>query len=126
MRGFYWQNIRNGKTEYISGNYVNRRYTMKEGNIILNDIEYTPVIKNGNAQRAIVVVDRGWIFAGDVEEENGRIRLTRAVWVFRWTEIGFAGVIENPEKADIRPIADVDIPVRAEIYRIPVEEDWGL
>ena len=99
---------------------------MKEGNIILNDIEYTPVIKNGNAQRAIVVVDRGWIFAGDVEEENGRIRLTRAVWVFRWTEIGFAGVIENPEKADIRPIADVDIPVRAEIYRIPVEEDWGL
>ena len=99
---------------------------MKEGNIILNDIEYTPVIKNSNAQRAIVVVDRGWIFAGDVEEENGRIRLTRAVWVFRWTEIGFAGVIEHPEKADIRPIADVDIPVRAEIYRIPVEEDWGL
>ena len=99
---------------------------MKEGNIILNDVEYTPVIKNSNAQRAIVVVDRGWIFAGDVEEENGRIRLTRAVWVFRWTEIGFAGVIESPEKADIRPIADVDIPVRAEIYRIPVEEDWGL
>ena len=99
---------------------------MKDGNIILNDIEYTPVIKSGDVQRAIVVVDRGWIFAGDVEEENGRIRLTRAVWVFRWTEIGFAGVIENPEKADIRPIADVDIPVRAEIYRVPVEEDWGL
>ena len=99
---------------------------MKEGNIILNDIEYTPVIKSDDAQRAIVVVDRGWIFAGDVEDENGRIRLTRAVWVFRWTEIGFAGVIEHPEKADIRPIADVDIPVRAEIYRIPVEEDWGL
>jgi len=99
---------------------------MKDGNIILNDIEYTPVIKNSNAQRAIVVVDRGWIFAGDVEEENGRIRLTRAVWVFRWTEIGFAGVIKHPEKADIRLIADVDIPVRAEIYRIPVEEDWGL
>lgn len=27
-----------------------------------------------NGKRAVVVVDRGWIFAGDVTEENGRIK----------------------------------------------------
>ena len=95
-------------------------------NVIINGIEYAPVQPNGN--RAVVVVDRGWIFAGDVAEANGRIRLSRAVWVFRWESVGFAAVIEDPKKAnaDIRPIADVDLPAGAEIFRIPVEDSWGL
>lgn len=76
--------------------------------------------------RAVVVVDRGWIFAGDVTRENGRIKLSRAVWVFRWESVGFSGVIENPEKATIKPMADVDIPEGAEIFCVPVSENWGL
>jgi len=92
--------------------------------VTIDGIEYRPVSANGN--RAVVVVDRGWIFAGDVTDENGRIRLTHAVWVFRWESIGFAGVIASPVKADIRPIADVDIPAGAEIFRVPVCDDWGL
>ncbi len=92
--------------------------------IILNGVEYEPVKTGG--QRAVVVVDRGWIFAGDVREENGRIYLTRAVWVFRWESVGFAAVVADPAKADIRPIADLDIPCGAEIFRIPVPETWGL
>jgi hypothetical protein len=80
--------------------------------------------KKGN--RAVVVVDRGWIFAGDVTEANGRIRLDRAVWLFSWEKIGFNGVIDNPEKADIRPIDPVDIPAGAEIFRVPVSDHWGL
>jgi hypothetical protein len=28
--------------------------------------------------------------------------------------------------ADLRPIADVDIPEGAEIFCIPVPQDWGL
>jgi hypothetical protein len=92
--------------------------------ITIDGIEYAPVASNGN--RAIVVVDRGWIFAGDVEEENGRIRLTRAVWVFKWTGCGFSAVIGDPSKADIRPISDVDIPAQSEIYRVPVDSEWGL
>ena len=93
-------------------------------NVKIDGIAYTPAVANGN--RAVVVVDRGWIFAGDVHDGNGRVRLTRAVWVFRWESIGFAGVIEKPEKADIRPIADVDIPAGAEVFRVPVRDDWGL
>jgi len=76
--------------------------------------------------RAVIVIDRGWIFAGDVRDENGRIYLTNAVWVFRWESVGFAKVIENPNNADIRPIADLDIPQPSEIFRIPVPEGWGL
>jgi hypothetical protein len=94
-------------------------------NIIIDGTEYRPVTI-GN--RAVVVVDRGWIFAGDVTEANGRIRLSRAVWLFRWEDVGFAAVVEDPKmaKADIRPIADVDLPAGAEIFRIPVADDWGL
>ncbi len=93
-------------------------------NITLNGIEYAPVVQAG--ARAVVVVDRGWIFAGDIHEENGRIFLSRAVWVFRWETVGFAAVIEKPSNADIRPIADLDIPMGSEIFRIPVPDNWGL
>jgi len=91
--------------------------------VTINGIEYAPVVC-GN--RAIVVVDRGWIFAGDVTESDGRILLTRAVWVFRWESIGFSAVIEYPEKADIRNIAEIDIPRGSEIFRVPVHDQWGL
>ena len=92
--------------------------------ISINGVEYVradsvPAVKpNGN--RAVVVVDRGWIFAGDVSREDGRIRLSRAVWVFRWESCGFSKVVEDPSKADIRPMADVDIPEGAEIGRAHV------
>ena len=76
--------------------------------------------------RAVVVVDRGWIFAGDVTRENGRIHISRAVWVFKWDGCGFAAVIEDPAKADIRPIADIDLPEGSEIFSVPVKSDWGL
>ena len=93
-------------------------------NITLNGIEYAPV-KPTTGNRAVVVVDRGWIFAGDVTREHGRIRLTRALHVFKWDGLGFAGMIETA-KADLRPIADVDIPEGAEIFSVPVPDSWGL
>ena len=106
--------------------------TAEVNEISINGIKYlradsVPVTKpNGN--RAVVVVDRGWIFAGDVSEENGRIKLSRAVWVFRWESLGFAKMIEDWKntKVDLRPVSDVDIPVGAEIFRIPVADSWGI
>jgi hypothetical protein len=98
--------------------------------ISANGVEYVradsiPAAKpNGN--RAVIVVDRGWIFAGDITRENGRIKIGRAVWVFRWESCGFAKVIEDPSKADIRPMADVDMPEGAEIFCVPVSDNWGL
>lgn len=96
--------------------------------IIVNGVEYVPANGVANGNRAVVVVDRGWIFAGDVTEENGRIRLSRALWVFRWETVGFNGVIENPDddRVDLREIDDVDIPAQSEVFRVPVADDWGL
>lgn len=93
-------------------------------NVIIDGVEYAPVV-TGN--RAVVVVDRGWIFAGDVTESDGRIRLDRVVWVFRWESIGFDGVLTDPHKAELRKMGQsVDLPSDAEIFRIPVSNDWGL
>jgi hypothetical protein len=92
--------------------------------IIVNGERYVKA-SGPKGPRAVVVVDRGWIFAGDVERKDGRIRLTRAVWVFRWESIGFAKMIET-EQADLRPCADVDMPAGSEIFCIPVHDQWGL
>jgi hypothetical protein len=94
--------------------------------ITLNGVEYVEAAPAGN--RCVVVIDRGWIFAGDVVRENGRIRISRALWVFKWESIGFDGVIKNPwdSKVTLKPISDVDIPERAEIFCVPVHDNWGL
>jgi hypothetical protein len=93
--------------------------------ISINGITYVRADARPTGTRAVVVVDRGWIFAGDVTRENGRIRLSRALHVFRWESIGFAKMVETA-KADLRPIADVDMPADAEIFCVPVPDGWGL
>ncbi len=99
--------------------------------IKINEIEYvradsisTPI----KGSRAVIVVDRGWIFAGDVVRKDGRIILTRALHVFKWESIGFDGVISNPKstKVTLKKISDVDIPEGAEIFCVPVVDNWGL
>lgn len=101
----------------------------KSETITIDEVKYVradSVQQKPNGNRAIIVVDRGWIFAGDVTRENGRIKLSRAVHVFKWADVGFAGIIENTKKADLRKIADVDIPEDAEIFCVPVSAEWGL
>ena len=97
--------------------------------IKINEVEYVradSIKTQPTGNRAIIVVDRGWVFAGDVTRENGRIKLTRALHVFKWESVGFAGIIENTKRVDLRPIADVDIPEDSEIFCVPVHESWGL
>lgn len=103
----------------------------KPNSIKIDEVEYVradSVKAAPTGTRAVVVVDRGWIFAGDVTEENGRIKLSRALHVFRWESIGFNGMIDSPKssKVTLKPIADVDIPAGAEVFRVPVADDWGL
>ena len=95
--------------------------------ITVDGIEYAPV-KSTAGTRAVVVVDRGWIFAGDVTRKDGRILLTNALHVFKWEALGFSGMIDNPKEAqaDLRFIADVDIPAGAEVFCVPVPDGWGL
>jgi hypothetical protein len=112
--------------------YQNQSKENEMNKITVNGIEYVQadqVQQPINGSRAVVVVDRGWIFAGDVTRENGRIKLTRAVHVFRWESIGFDGVIANPKsgKLTLKPMPNgIDIPSGAEIFCVPVADDWGL
>ncbi len=102
---------------------------MANGRITVDGVEYVRADSQPTGKRAIIVVDRGWVYAGDVHEENGRIRLTKCVWVFNWREIAFNGLVANPgdERADVRPFPNgVDLPADAEIYRVPVHDSWGL
>jgi hypothetical protein len=96
--------------------------------ISINGVEYAPINAQPKGSRAVVVVDRGWIFAGDVTRKDGRILISRALHVFKWESIGFAGMVANPKKAkaDLRPISDVDIPEGSEIFCVPVPDDWGV
>ena len=94
-------------------------------NVVIDGVTYAPVTTTGT--RAIVVVDRGWIFAGDMKRENGRIYLSNALHVFKWEVLGFSGMIADPAsaKVDLRPMADVDIPAGAEVFSVPVPDGWG-
>ena len=101
----------------------------KPESIIIDGTEYRPATTPVSGTRAVIVVDRGWIFAGDIVRKDGRIRISRAVWVFRWEGVGFDGVLADPKqsKVQLRPLQhDVDLPSDAEIFCVPVTDTWGL
>lgn len=85
----------------------------------------TYVEEKPTGTRAIVVVDRGWVFAGDVTRKNGRILLSRALHVRSWSK-GFDSLPTTPKNAQLFPVSDVDIPENGEIFTVPVSENWGL
>ena len=102
--------------------------------IEINGIIYVPqstanTLPSGN--RNIVVVDRGWIFAGDVvfNGETQELVLSNAVWLFKWESIGFDGAIKNP-KSDQVTIRKMDnpvvIPKQSVVFKVPVSSRWGL
>lgn len=99
--------------------------------IRIDNVEYIPadsVDPRPTGNRAVMVLDRGWIYAGDVERRDGRIYLTRVVWVFRWESIGFDGVVDNPssKKVHLRPMKPLDFPADVELFCVPVHDSWGL
>lgn len=80
-------------------------------------------------KRVILVVDRGWIFAGDqTTTTDGYVKLTNAVHIFRWESMGFAKMVEDWKgpKVDLRKVADVEIPKDSIIFRVPVPAGWGV
>ncbi len=100
--------------------------TMKE--VVIDGTKFVPETPKPSGRRAVVVVDRGWVFAGDMTRENGRIILTDAVHVVRWETIGFDGMIANPKSECVmlkKLVNSVDIPVQSEIFCIPVGDEWG-
>lgn len=94
--------------------------------VVIDGATFTRV-PSGN--RHVVVVDRGWIFAGDLSQQSGRIRLDQAVIVLRWETVGFDGMVADPKSNKVtlkRMPAPVDLPEGAELFRVPVSATWGL
>lgn len=104
---------------------------MSDERITVNGVEYVRADlaePSRPGKRYVVVLDRGWIVAGDVEEIDGRLKITRALHVRKWDDVGFDGMIANPksENVVIKPIPNgFDAPVEAEIFRVPVGDSWG-
>ena len=101
----------------------------------INGVTYAPV-GSGNANslpsgnRHVVVIDRGWIVAGDVtvDEVTKELIVSDALHVFRWESIGFSGVLENPtsDKVVLKKMPyPVKVPAGSVIFTVPVPSDWG-
>ena len=95
---------------------------------VLKDSVSSASIPTGN--REVVVIDRGWIFAGDVErcEVTGDLTIYNAIHVFRWESIGYTGVLENPtsDKVTLKTCPyPVKVPAGSVIFTNPVSADWG-
>ena len=85
--------------------------------------------ETGERNRYVVVADRGWIFAGDLTEKDGRIHLERAVNLRSYSSVGIEGAIADPGSSNVTIkilTAPVDMPAAAELFRIPVGDEWGL
>jgi hypothetical protein len=100
--------------------------------IEINGVQYVPVdsqtVPTGN--RAVCVIDRGWIFAGDIETDDvtNELVIHNAIHVFRWESIGFTGVLENPKDSKVtlkKSPYPVRVPSSSVIFTVPVDENWG-
>jgi hypothetical protein len=87
-------------------------------------------LPSGN--RRVIVVDRGWVWAGDVsaKEEFGQtfLVLSDAIHVLRWESIGFTGMLSSPASNKVtlkKSDFPVMIPMNSVISQHPVPENWG-
>ena len=76
--------------------------------------------------RHIVVLDRGWIFVGDLTIKDGVGTLTNCHNVRKWTGGGFGGLTKGAKSSSA--VLDSCAPIRfsedAPIFVVPVGEGW--
>ncbi len=107
-------------------NYPNPKGNLM--NITIDGVDYAPVSASIPGSRAIVVLDRGWIFVGNLEHrEDGTCRLTNAANVRKWQTGGYGGLTKDPVGAqvDMDPCADLEFATAAMLFCTPVSDDWG-
>ena len=81
------------------------------------------------SNRAVFVIDRGFIYAGDWSLSNGEYTLASAVNLRRYESIGFEGVLADPKSSKATIVAmpyPVVVPAGSVLFRIPVPQGWGL
>jgi len=98
--------------------------------IEINGITYVPKHAPADGTRRVVVIDRGWIFGGNVErdDDEGVITITDAVHVIRWEAIGFDGVCADKQREKMtlkRMDKPVVVPMGSVIFSVVVADTWG-
>lgn len=78
--------------------------------------------------KQIVVVDRGWVFVGDVADTDTGVTITNCQNIRYWgtEELGLGGLINGPlPKTKLDKYGDVHIPKHAVIMRMDVNTSGG-
>lgn len=87
------------------------------------------VCSEPDGNRAIVVLDRGWIFVGHITgpTDNGMYKITNCQNVRIWKQNGFGGVCRDPKAAGVilDPASDIRCHQSAIIFIVPISEEWG-
>jgi hypothetical protein len=76
--------------------------------------------------RHIVVLDRGWIFAGDLVVEDGIYTLSNAANIRTWKTGGFGALSQGAKKAgaQLDDCAAIKFSGKAMIFAVPISKDW--
>lgn len=79
--------------------------------------------------RAVVIADRGFIYAGNLtRQDDGSILLTNAVNVRSWKKGGIGGLLSDPAEAgaQLDPVAyPVEFPSGTVLQIVAVPDTWG-
>ncbi len=100
----------------------------------INGVRYVPELAAGPAalpvgDRAVFVIDRGFIYAGDWSLSNGEYTLANAVNLRRYESIGFEGVLADPKSSKATIVVmpyPLIVPTGSVLFRVPVPAGWGL
>ena len=98
--------------------------------ITIDGVEYEPV-QRAPGNRYAVIIDRGWIVIGDVDETSnaGKLTLHRPINLVRWGSGHLGGALADPDANDVVTATlqgPVLVPASAELFRVPVGDSWGL
>ncbi len=97
------------------------------GKTYVSETSVPPAVPTGN--RHVIVIDRGWVVAGDLVVKEDRLYLNRAVHVLSWSGCGFDGMLRDPKSSNVK-LKKFDhvlnAPADSEIFRVQVSNDWGM
>ena len=96
--------------------------------ITIDGVDYAPVTLPSTGNRHLVVLDRGWIFVGNLTKApNGGYCLTHAQNVRSWGKNGFGGLTKDPKAAEVKvdDCSGLMFDESAVIFTVPVPDDWN-
>jgi hypothetical protein len=100
---------------------------MKKSEMLRNLADEIDSCEKVMGDKRIVVLDRGWIFAGNLSKDDGDIfTLTDAVNIRKWEKGGFGAVSLGAKSAGctLDKCASLRFHSNAMIFNCPISEGW--